>query len=180
MSSESDSTRRPKMKLISSMLPWKNTSLVNTKELLLSLQLRKNQRKKRRNNQHTQLKSSQTLLLMKPQSSLLQRSLKLHQQRLRQLKQYLLATLSKLSPQRLKNLPKGKVKLMVHLRTLMPLQRSSQELLPRSVLFTEAERPDRMLLRRESKELRQTPSRSSKHPQKKPKLKSQLRVKSRK
>lgn len=88
--------------------------------------------------------------------------------------------MSKLSLQRLNNLPERKVKLMPQLRTLMPPQRSSQELLPRSVLLTEAERPDRMLLRRESKELQQRPRRSSDHLEKKPKLKSQPKVKSRK
>jgi len=62
----------------------------------------------------------------------------------------------------------------------MPLQRSSQELLPRSALLTEAERPDRMLPRRESKEHQQKPPRSSEHPQKKPRLKSQPRVRRRK
>jgi len=62
----------------------------------------------------------------------------------------------------------------------MPLQRSLQELPPRSALLTEAERPDRMLLRRESKEHQQKPPRSSKHLQKKPRLKSQPRVRRRK
>ena len=160
------------------MLPWKNTLLANIKELLLELQPQRNQKKKRRNNQHTPPKSSQTPLLKKQQSSLPQRSLK--QQKLRQLKQYLPATLNKLSQQRLRDLPKCKLMLMVHSRTLMLLQRSSQELPPRSALLTEAERQDRMSPRRESKEHQQQPPRSSEHLQKKPRLKSQPRAKSRK